>query len=176
MQEGGSYHYFAHCPDPWNFLHFHFCCFRHHSHLCNCLKPFKDAPRNFTLGEAARIRTSGQNSVKKERDSGRYPLKLPFPDPELPTPLPCPVLPLLPPGDPWAALVPKPSASPTGLSTRLYELTEPAVGNVTVSWVHPALFVFCAEPDPESTANTSGTHPGNASALPCLGKMTDRIK
>ena len=112
-------------------------------------------PAILTLGEAARLGNLGQKSNREGRDSGRYPLKLPFPDPELPTPLPCPVLPLPPPGDPWGALLPKPSASPTGLSTRLYELTEPAVGNVTVSWVHPALFVFCAVPDPESTPTTS---------------------
>ena len=106
-------------------------------------------------------------------------MKLPFPDPELPAPLPRPLLPpaLLsplppplagggavppppgvapveippPPGGPWGALVSRASALPTVLSTRLYELTEPAEGNVTVSWVHPALSVFWAVPDPGST-------------------------
>ena len=127
------------------------------------------------LAEAARLGKSGQNYSNWERDSGRYPLKLPFPDPELPTPLPCPVLPLPPPGDAWGALLPKPSASPTGLSTRLYELTEPAVGNVTVSWVHPALSVFWAVPDPGSTQPQRFRKPSQQCRQTlCVSKMTDR--
>ena len=126
---------------------------------------------DMTLAEAARSGKSGQNYSDGERNSGRYPLKLPFPDPELPTPLPCPVLPLPPPGDPWGGLVPKPSASPTGLSTRLYELTEPAVGNVTVSWVHPALSVFWAVPDPGSTQPQQFRKPsGDASTFPVYAR------
>ena len=106
------------------------------------------------------------------------PLKFPFPAPTAPAPFPTPLVPpvlpcpfctpftggaafweppvplaLLPPfpGVPCGVFVSRPRAFPTLLSTRLYELTEPAVGNVTVSDLHPAVSVFCAEPCPEST-------------------------
>ena len=73
-----------------------------------------------------------------------------------PPPPPPPPLPLTkaPPepvvdGGPCGVFVSRPRALPTLLSIRLYELTEPFVGKVTVSCWHPAAFVFCTDPCPE---------------------------
>ena len=72
----------------------------------------------------------------------------PPPPPPFPPPVKAPVEPLTD-GGPCGVFVSRPRAFPTLLSTRLYELTEPFVGKVTVSCWQPAAFVFCTDPCPE---------------------------